>query len=196
VEAGRGGSRDFLRGGGGLEAAPHRVRVHVRRRAGPARRGGRTTTRQTKRALEFPSARQADKTSGGGAAWVLPRLTGGARNAYLVVGSASGSSSFFLRLFIKNKNKKCTCGACWALMFDPTFDVLLETCINHLQSSRYPIFRMVKRRLYSSMKTTITSNRETSICLNWESQTTECWLGTAMALFNSVLLLWLTTHKR
>ena len=103
VEAGRGGSRDLLRGGGGLEAAPHRVRVHVRRRAGPARRGGRTTTRQTKRALEFPSARQADKTSGGGAAWVLPRLTGGARNAYLVVGPASGSSSFFLRLFIKNK---------------------------------------------------------------------------------------------
>ena len=39
VEAGRGGSRDFLRGGGGLEAAPHRVRVHMFGGA-PGRRGG------------------------------------------------------------------------------------------------------------------------------------------------------------
>lgn len=45
VEAGRGGARDFLCGGGGLEASPHRFRVHGRRCAGPARRGrgGRAT---------------------------------------------------------------------------------------------------------------------------------------------------------
>ena len=86
VEAGRGGSRDLLRGGGGLEAAPHRVRVHGRRRAGPARTGGRTTG-QTKRAMEF--VRQAT---------ALPTLTG-------------GSSSFFLPLFnIKKLYRWCTLG--------------------------------------------------------------------------------------
>ena len=116
VEAGRGGSRDLLRGGGGLEAAPHRVRVHGRRRAGPARTGGRTTG-QTKRAMEF--VRQAtDKTIG----LALPTLTGGATNGYflclgvrtngyLVVGPASGSSSFFLPLFnIKKLYWWCTLG--------------------------------------------------------------------------------------
>jgi hypothetical protein len=38
VEPRRGGTRDFLRGGGGLEASAHRFRVHGLRRAGLARR--------------------------------------------------------------------------------------------------------------------------------------------------------------
>jgi hypothetical protein len=69
MEAGWGGARDFLRGCGGLEASPHRVRVHGRRRAGPARGEVAPPGRQNGR-CSSPSPRQADKTNGGGVAWV------------------------------------------------------------------------------------------------------------------------------
>jgi hypothetical protein len=80
VEPRRGGARDFLRRGGGLEASAHRFRVHGRRRAGPARRMEVTGIR---RAVDRQTRRHGNSSPRrmGCGAWLgLLVLTGGVMN--------------------------------------------------------------------------------------------------------------------
>jgi len=128
-------------------AAPRPGPCSAARRAGEEVRSHHHQADKTGAGVPLGTAGRQDEWTGGGAAWVLPRLTGGATNGYslclgvrtngyLVVGPASGSSSFFLPLFnIKKLYRWCTLGVhffilkCWAFIFDPTFYALLETCI-------------------------------------------------------------------